>query len=120
MIDSIEVRIFNSILYPYKNTDTFPYPSQPEDVFVEFDPRPLGAASLAQVHRARLQDGREVAVKVQHPLVKTHSKVDMKGMEVMLTGPAPFASFLLSSLLDLGTSRIFFLCIFVFPWLVPF
>ena len=37
------------------------------DVFDAIDPNPLGSASLAQVHRARLTTGEDVAVKVQRP-----------------------------------------------------
>lgn len=38
-----------------------------ERLFPEFDPRPIAAGSIAQVHRARIPGGREVMVKVQRP-----------------------------------------------------
>ena len=38
-----------------------------EEVFADFDPVPLAAASIGQVHRARLKSGEEVIVKVQRP-----------------------------------------------------
>src|SRR5690606_22234131 len=40
-----------------------------EQLFVEFDDEPIASASIGQVHRALLPDGREVAVKVQHPRI---------------------------------------------------
>lgn len=54
----------------------------PEDLFDSFEREPLGTASLAQVHKARLKTGEIVAVKVQHPYVKGNSKVDMTTMEM--------------------------------------
>lgn len=56
----------------------------PHDLFTSFAEKPLGTASLAQVHRATLKDGREVAVKVQHPYVKGNSIVDIKTMEYLV------------------------------------
>lgn len=58
--------------------------TEPEEIFASFDPQPLGTASLAQVHRATLKDGTEVAVKVQHPYVRGNSLVDIKTMELLV------------------------------------
>ncbi|KAJ8290284.1 hypothetical protein GJAV_G00010910 [Gymnothorax javanicus] len=53
-------------------------------LFASFETRPQGAASLAQVHRAVLKDGRLVAVKVQHPKVQAQSSKDIMVMEFLL------------------------------------
>jgi predicted unusual protein kinase regulating ubiquinone biosynthesis (AarF/ABC1/UbiB family) len=47
------------------------------DVFASFDATPLAAASIGQVHRARLLDGTEVAVKVQRPGIGDRIRVDL-------------------------------------------
>src|SRR5690606_22104039 len=46
-------------------------------VFAEIDPVPMAAASLAQVHRAVLHDGRVVALKIQRPDVATSVRSDL-------------------------------------------
>lgn len=50
----------------------------PEAVFLAFDPSPLAAASIAQVHRARLQDGTEVVVKVRRPGIRPIVEADLR------------------------------------------
>ncbi len=50
----------------------------PEDVFAQFEPQAAAAASLGQVHRARLHDGRVVAVKVQYPNVRESIESDLR------------------------------------------
>ncbi|HVR20388.1 MAG TPA: AarF/ABC1/UbiB kinase family protein [Polyangiaceae bacterium] len=49
-----------------------------ERLFASFDPEPFASASIGQVHRARLPDGRAVAVKVQHPGIATAVESDLK------------------------------------------
>ncbi|XP_055343434.1 aarF domain-containing protein kinase 1-like [Paramacrobiotus metropolitanus] len=61
----------------------------PWEIFREIDENPLGAASLAQVHRAVLkEDGSVVAVKVQHPKVQKQAYMDIAAMEVLVKAAA--------------------------------
>jgi len=53
----------------------------PEEVFEVLDPKPLAAASIAQVHRARLHDGTEVVVKVRRPGIRRVVEADMRLMQ---------------------------------------
>lgn len=50
----------------------------PEAAFAWLDPSPLAAASIAQVHRARLPDGREVVVKVRRPDIRPLIEADLR------------------------------------------
>jgi ubiquinone biosynthesis protein len=50
---------------------------RPEDIFKSFEEIPVAAASLAQVHRAVLKDGTEVAVKIQRPGIRKTIKEDI-------------------------------------------
>jgi predicted unusual protein kinase regulating ubiquinone biosynthesis (AarF/ABC1/UbiB family) len=53
-------------------------------VFADFDPEPVAAASIGQVYRARLHDGRHVAVKVQYPRVAEAVRADMQNLGMIL------------------------------------
>ena len=53
--------------------------------FSEFDPEPLAAASIGQVHAARLHDGRAVAVKIQYPGVAEAIRADLGNAELLVS-----------------------------------
>jgi predicted unusual protein kinase regulating ubiquinone biosynthesis (AarF/ABC1/UbiB family) len=56
-----------------------------EEVFATFDEEPVAAASIGQVYRATtLEDGREVAVKVQYPGVAQAVRADMQNLGMIL------------------------------------
>src|SRR5438067_1692624 len=54
------------------------------EVFDEFEEEPIAAASIGQVYRARLTDGRRVAVKVQYPGVAAAVRADMQNLGLIL------------------------------------
>jgi predicted unusual protein kinase regulating ubiquinone biosynthesis (AarF/ABC1/UbiB family) len=57
----------------------------PGELFAEFDPTPLAAASIGQVHAGTLRDGRRVAVKVQYPGVEEAIHADLRNTELLAT-----------------------------------
>ncbi len=54
------------------------------EVFAEFDQDPIAAASIGQVYRAVLHDGRQVAVKVQYPGVAAAVRADMQNLDMIM------------------------------------
>jgi len=54
------------------------------EVFESFDEEPIAAASIGQVYRATLHDGREVAVKAQYPGVAAAVRADMQNLGLIL------------------------------------
>jgi len=54
---------------------------EPKDVFAEFDPVPLAAASIAQVYRATLKDGTRVVVKMRRPGIEGVIRADLRILE---------------------------------------
>ncbi|HUG68780.1 MAG TPA: AarF/ABC1/UbiB kinase family protein [Pirellulaceae bacterium] len=56
----------------------------PENVFAEFDKQAFAAASLGQVHRARLKTGEEVAIKIQYPGIARAIQADFRNFFLFL------------------------------------
>jgi predicted unusual protein kinase regulating ubiquinone biosynthesis (AarF/ABC1/UbiB family) len=58
----------------------------PDALFARFEREPIAAASLGQVHAARMPDGREVVVKVQYPGVEKALENDLANASVLVRG----------------------------------
>jgi aarF domain-containing kinase len=56
----------------------------PEELFAAFEPRAFAAASIGQVHRARLATGEELAVKVQYPGIGRAIRADVRALSALL------------------------------------
>ena len=77
----------------------------PERAFARWDPRPIAAASIGQVHRAVTLDGQAVAVKVQYPGIAETIAADLRNVALLrrmlrITAPAQDVDALLSELRD--------------------
>ena len=77
----------------------------PEHAFARWDPRPIAAASIGQVHRAVTLDGRAVAVKVQYPGIAETIAADLRNVALLrrmlrIAAPAQDVDALLSELRD--------------------
>src|SRR6266571_1947731 len=75
----------------------------PERIFAEWDPEPIAAASIGQVHRAITKDGRAVAVKVQYPGIAEAIAADLDSVALLrrmlrITAPAQDVDALLAEL----------------------
>jgi predicted unusual protein kinase regulating ubiquinone biosynthesis (AarF/ABC1/UbiB family) len=75
----------------------------PERAFARWDPRPIAAASIGQVHRAITLDGRAVAVKVQYPGIAETIAADLRNVALLrrmlrITAPAQDVDALIAEL----------------------
>ena len=77
----------------------------PERAFAHWDPQPIAAASIGQVHRAVTLDGRPVAVKVQYPGIADIMAADLRNVSLLrrilrITAPAQDVDALVTELRD--------------------
>jgi len=77
----------------------------PERLFARWDPEPIAAASIGQVHRAITRDGRAVAVKVQYPGIAETMAADLDNVSLLrrmlrVTAPSQDVDALVTELRD--------------------
>lgn len=59
--------------------------ADPTELFAEFDTEAFAAASIGQVHRARLHSGEQVAVKIQYPGIARSIHADLENYQLLMT-----------------------------------
>src|SRR6266851_7069130 len=77
--------------------------AEPEKLFASFETEAFAAASLGQVHRARLRSGTEVAVKIQYPGVATTVENDLGNLKLLLRALQAVAGDLMRQKIDTKT-----------------
>jgi predicted unusual protein kinase regulating ubiquinone biosynthesis (AarF/ABC1/UbiB family) len=75
----------------------------PEQLFATFETEAFAAASLGQVHRARLKNGEEVAVKIQYPGVDATVEQDLQNLKLLLRTLQTVAGDLMRQKIDTRT-----------------
>ena len=83
----------------------------PEEAFATWDPEPIAAASIGQVHRAITLDGRAVAVKVQYPGIAETIEADLGNVALLrrmlkITAPSQDVDALLAELRERVTEEL--------------
>lgn len=74
--NDVEIRPYHTIRARFLQE----FQAEPEELYAEFEQEPLAAASLGQVHVARIQDGRKVAVKFLHPNMEGEMRADLRAL----------------------------------------
>jgi predicted unusual protein kinase regulating ubiquinone biosynthesis (AarF/ABC1/UbiB family) len=79
------------------------FSKSPEQLFASFEPHAFAAASLGQVHRARLKSGEEVAVKIQYPGIDATVEQDLGNLKLLLRTLQTIAGDLMRQKIDTRT-----------------
>lgn len=79
------------------------FSKSPEQLFASFEHEAFAAASLGQVHRARLKSGEEVAVKIQYPGVDATVEQDLSNLKLLLRALQAIAGDIMRQKIDTKT-----------------